>query len=143
MSVNGASKYDGVSANQYDAFLSSASLIKQIPRLLGPGLNKAGKFPTPINPDDNLEAKVNELKGTIRFQMKKFASSALIFRILMLSRRVLTLGVAIGHVNLTQDEIVQNAHQSINFLISLLKKNWQNVRSITIKSTMGAPQRLY
>ena len=57
--------------------------------------------------------------------------------------QVLTLGVAIGHVNLTEDEIVQNAHQSINFLISLLKKNWQNVRSITIKSTMGAPQRLY
>merc|ERR1712027_72839 len=29
-----------------DAFLASESLIKQIPRLLGPGLNKAGKFPT-------------------------------------------------------------------------------------------------
>merc|ERR1740138_944896 len=27
----------------YDAFLASASLIKQIPRILGPGLNKAGK----------------------------------------------------------------------------------------------------
>merc|ERR1712142_201115 len=31
---------------KYDAFLASESLIKQIPRLLGPGLNKAGKFPT-------------------------------------------------------------------------------------------------
>ena len=59
-------------ANSYDAFLASASLIKQIPRLLGPGLNKAGKFPTPLNPYDNLEAKINEIKGTIRFQMKKF-----------------------------------------------------------------------
>merc|ERR1712045_1022564 len=29
---------------KYDAFLASESLIKQIPRLLGPGLNKAGKF---------------------------------------------------------------------------------------------------
>jgi len=27
------------------AFLASESLIKQISRLLGPGLNKAGKFP--------------------------------------------------------------------------------------------------
>merc|ERR1711992_471054 len=27
----------------YDAFLCSDTLIKQIPRLLGPGLNKAGK----------------------------------------------------------------------------------------------------
>lgn len=36
-------------AQQYHAFLASDSVIKQIPRLLGPGLNKAGKFPTPIN----------------------------------------------------------------------------------------------
>merc|ERR1712086_852343 len=33
-------------AKKYHAFLASESLIKQIPRLLGPGLNKAGKFPT-------------------------------------------------------------------------------------------------
>lgn len=33
-------------AKKYDAFMASESLIKQIPRLLGPGLNKAGKFPT-------------------------------------------------------------------------------------------------
>ena len=29
-------------ANKYDAFLASDTLIKQIPRLLGPGLNKVG-----------------------------------------------------------------------------------------------------
>ncbi|KAG2968001.1 hypothetical protein PC119_g24318, partial [Phytophthora cactorum] len=29
-------------AKKYDAFLASDTLIKQIPRLLGPGLNKAG-----------------------------------------------------------------------------------------------------
>ncbi len=34
-------------------------MIKQIPRLLGPGLNKAGKFPTLIGPNDNLETKVS------------------------------------------------------------------------------------
>merc|ERR1712173_537544 len=33
-------------AKKYDAFLASDALIRQIPRLLGPGLNKAGKFPT-------------------------------------------------------------------------------------------------
>merc|ERR1711926_69395 len=32
-------------AKSYDAFMASDSLIKQIPRLLGPGLSKAGKFP--------------------------------------------------------------------------------------------------
>merc|ERR1711997_516391 len=33
-------------AKSYDAFLASDALIRQIPRLLGPGLNKAGKFPS-------------------------------------------------------------------------------------------------
>lgn len=32
---------------------------------------------------------------------------------------------------------------SVNFLVSLLKKNWQNVRTLYIKSTMGKPVRLY
>ena len=33
-------------AKKYDFFLASDNMIKQIPRLLGPGLTKAGKFPT-------------------------------------------------------------------------------------------------
>merc|ERR1719213_1377302 len=32
-------------AQQFDAFMASQALIPQISRLLGPGLNKAGKFP--------------------------------------------------------------------------------------------------
>merc|ERR1712242_110869 len=58
-------------AKSYDAFLASDTLIKQIPRLLGPGLNKAGKFPTLVTHSDNLSQKVLDLKSTIKFQMKK------------------------------------------------------------------------
>lgn len=114
-------------AKSYDAFLASESLIKQIPRLLGPGLNKAGKFPGLLSHQESMMAKIEEVKSTIKFQMKK----------------VLCLSVAVGHVNMEPDELVQNIHLSINFLVSLLKKNWQNVRSLHIKSSMGPPQRLY
>ncbi len=58
-------------AKKYDAFLASESLIKQIPRLLGPGLNKAGKFPSLLTHADDMENKVADLKSTIKFQMKK------------------------------------------------------------------------
>ena len=45
-------------AKRYAAFLASEAVIKQIPRLLGPGLNKAGKFPTLVSHNDKLEDKV-------------------------------------------------------------------------------------
>jgi large subunit ribosomal protein L10Ae len=45
-------------ADSYDVFLASATLINQIPRILGPGLNKAGKFPSPIGANEKLEDKV-------------------------------------------------------------------------------------
>merc|ERR1711973_206750 len=114
-------------AKSYDAFMASDSLIKQIPRLLGPGLNKAGKFPALITHNDDIEAKVLDLKSTIKFQMKK----------------VLCLNVAVGNVEMTEEELAQNVHLAMNFLVSLLKKHWQNVRSLHIKSTMGPVQRLY
>ena len=46
-------------AKKYSAFLASETVIKQIPRLLGPGLNKAGKFPTLVSHNESLEAKVS------------------------------------------------------------------------------------
>merc|ERR1711902_112968 len=114
-------------AKKYDAFLASESLIKQIPRLLGPGLNKAGKFPTMLTHSDDMEGKVNDIRSTVKFQMKK----------------VLCLAVAVGNVDMSDDQLVSNLNLSINFLVSLLKKNWQNVKSLYIKSTMGKPQRVY
>merc|ERR1712029_403289 len=114
-------------AKSFDAFIASDTLIKQIPRLLGPGLNKAGKFPTLVTHNDDLRQKVDDLKATIKFQMKKF----------------LCLSVAVGNVAMSEDELVQNVHLAMNFLVSLLKKHWQNVKSLHIKSTMGPVQRLY
>merc|ERR1711998_517023 len=45
-------------AKKFDAFLASDSIIKQIPRLLGPGLNKAGKFPSLLTHNDSMEGKI-------------------------------------------------------------------------------------
>jgi len=114
-------------ARKYDAFLASESLIKQIPRLLGPGLSKAGKFPTPVSHADDLSGKINDVKSTIKFQLKK----------------VTCLAVAVGNVGMTQEQLVANIMLAINYLVSLLKKGWQNVGSLTIKATMSPPKRLY
>merc|ERR1712178_560755 len=114
-------------AKKYHNFLASETLIKQIPRLLGPGLNKAGKFPTLVQQSEDLLGKVNDIKATLKFQMKK----------------VLCLNVAVGNCAMTEQQLVDNLKLAINFLVSLLKKNWQNVKVLYIKSTMGKPARLY
>merc|ERR1712094_111041 len=95
-------------ALQYDGFLASQVLIPQIPRLLGPGLNKAGKFPTLVNHTDNLESKVTEMRSNVKFQLKK----------------VLCMGAAIGNVSMSESDMRQNSLMAINFLVSLLNKNW-------------------
>jgi large subunit ribosomal protein L10Ae len=115
------------SANGYNFFLASDSVIKQIPRLLGPGLNKAGKFPALLQHSDDIAEKIAEIKATIKFQLKK----------------ALCLAVAVGNVKMTEEQLSTNIRMSINFLVSLLKKQWQNVKTLHIKSTMGPVQRLY
>lgn len=131
-------------ARKYDAFVASDTLIKTIPKILGPGLSKgksfqtretyqaltgaeAGKFPTPISHNEDLNIKITEVKSTIKFQLKK----------------VLCLGVAVGNVGMTEDELISNIMLAINYLVSLLKKGWQNVGSLTIKASMSPPKRLY
>jgi large subunit ribosomal protein L10Ae len=110
-----------------DAFLASESLIKTIPRVVGPHMNRAGKFPTSVAQGDDLSAKVEEIRSTIKFQLKK----------------VLCMGVCIGHVEMPNDDIRLNITLAINFLVSLLKKGWQNLKTVHIKSTMGKPYRIY
>ena len=114
-------------AKKYDAFVASTALIKQIPRLLGPGLNRAGKFPTVVGQSDSLEDRVTEVKAQVKLQMKK----------------VICLSVAVASVAMASDDIKTNVQVSLNFLASLLKKNWQNISVVYIKSTMGPSFQIY
>jgi len=116
-------------ADTYDAFLASASLIRQIPRIMGPGLNKAGKFPSVLGANDDINAKVDDQKATVKFQLK--------------SKKTLCMGIAIGNVKMTEMELINNITSSINYLVSLLTKNWQQVKRLYIKSTMGRSHRIF
>eukprot|EP00501_MAST-03F_sp_TOSAG23-6_P000669 GSMAST32.ASY1.ANO1.696.1 assembled CDS len=114
-------------AGKYDGFVCSDTLIKLIPRLLGPGLNRAGKFPLRCGSDEDITAKITELQSTIKFQLKK----------------VMCMNVAVGHVGMTADELLLNTTLACNFLASLTKKGWQNIQVLYIKSTMGPAQQFH
>ena len=116
-------------AKSYNAFLASSSLIRMIPRLLGPGLNKAGKFPSVLGASDNIMEKVEQQKASIKFQLK--------------SKKTLCLGVPVANVNMKEEDIIINVNLAVNFLVSLLSKNWQQVKRLYLKSTMGPSHRVY
>merc|ERR1712151_1069715 len=79
-------------AKRSDFFPASDNMIKQIPRLLGPGLTKAGKFPTLLASNENMQNKITEVKSTIKFQMKK----------------VMCLNVAVGNIKMDKQQIIVN-----------------------------------
>ncbi|THH06002.1 hypothetical protein EW145_g4390 [Phellinidium pouzarii] len=68
----------------------------------GPGLSKAGKFPTPVSHAKDLNNNT-EVHSTIKFQLKK---------------------------------VLGNVMLAINFLVSLVKKIWQNIGLLHIKPTV-------
>jgi large subunit ribosomal protein L10Ae len=114
-------------AKKYDNFLASGALIKQIPRILGPGLTKAGKFPSLLEENENLQEKIEVTKATIKFQMKK----------------VMCMSLAVANVEMSEAEISLNIQLAVNFLVSLLKKNWQNIKVLYVKSSMGPPFQIF
>lgn len=114
-------------SRKYKLLFISETLVRQLPKLGGPFLAKWGKFPTVIQANDDIKAKVDEGLATVKFQLKK----------------VLCLGTAVANVSMTEEQIRQNMNMSINYLVSLLKKGWNNVKSLYIRSTMGRPVKLY
>merc|ERR1711953_1283792 len=111
---------------------------------------QAQKSDIPFKSVDDLK-KLNKNKKLVKKLAQSFdafvASQVLIPQIPRLLgpglKKVLCMGVAVGNVNMTPDELRQNCLMAINFLVSLLKKNWNNVKRLHIKSTMGKPFAIY
>ena len=111
----------------YQILIASESLYRKIPRIIGGTLFRIGKFPRVITQDECMLTKINQIKATVIFTLRK----------------TLCLGVAVANLAMSHEEQKQNIVIAINYLVSLLKKNWHNIRSIYIKSTHGVAQKLY
>lgn len=114
-------------ARRFNVILVSESLSKNVTRLVGRQISSVGKLPVSIGENERVKEKCDELLRTIRFRVKKYP----------------WLAHAIGTELLSPEELRQNLNKSVSFLISLLPKGWQNVRSIHVKTTMGKPYKLF
>jgi len=114
-------------ARNYDVLLVSESLKLKFTKAVGKMVNVVGRQPVFINDSESVDSKMQELQKTIRFRIKKGP----------------WLATSIGLEEQTPEELRQNLLRSVNFLISLLPKGWQNIGSMTIKTTMGKPVKLF
>jgi large subunit ribosomal protein L10Ae len=83
-------------------------------------------FPQVVTHSVSLRTQIDDARAQVKFQLKK----------------VTCMAVAIGNEKMTEDQLRQNILMGLNFLVSLLKKGWQNIKSVNIKTTMGKPYRL-
>lgn len=114
-------------AKKYDILLASDSVGKQVTKLLGNVLVKMGRFPINLAEGEKITTKIDELKQTVKFQSKKPNC----------------MGTAISSVELSEENIRQNLTMAINFLVSLMKKGWQNVGTLHIKTSMGRSYKIF
>jgi len=112
---------------KYDTILCSESLIRSLPRVLGPLTGRITKFPAVYTKNDVLSKRVDIIKRTVKIQMKK----------------VLCIPLAVGNVTLTEAQLTANVQRTINFFVSLQQKRWRTIKSIYIKSTMSKSKKIH
>ena len=98
----------------YDIFFCSDTIIKKLPRLIGPELYKKGKYPEVIHTDDNIPEKINIEERKVKW---KFKSNN-------------TQNIAVGNESLTDDQLMEN-------ILCALYSLQDKVETAYIKYTMG------
>ena len=114
-------------AKKYTLLLASDTVLKKVPVVVGPILNKIQRFPTVVSHAEPLAQKIEDVRSSVKFQLKK----------------VTCMATAVGKANMTDEELKTNIMMALNFLASLLKKGWHNLKKVVIKTTMGKPVVLY
>merc|ERR1712218_187613 len=110
-------------AKKYTLLLASDTVLKKVPVVVGPILNKIQRFPTVVSHAEPLTQKIEDVRSSVKFQLKK----------------VTCMATAVGKANMTDEELKTNIMMALNFLASLLKKGWHNLKKVVIKTTMGKP----
>jgi large subunit ribosomal protein L10Ae len=113
-------------AKKYSLLLASDTVLKKVPVVVGPILNRINMFPQVVSHNETLVNKVEDVRSSVKFQLKK----------------VTCMASAVGNATMTDDELRTNIMMSLNFLVSLLKKGWHNLKSVNIKSTMSKAVKL-
>ena len=113
-------------ANSYDFFLSEVPHMGLIGGYLGVVLGPRGKMPRPVPPVVDPSVIANGLQSTTVIK----------------SRDKITFQASFGTCSQSHEELVKNAMEVYNRVISKLERGIGNIRSLYIKTTMGPSNRI-
>jgi len=113
-------------ANQYDFFLSEVPHMGLIGRHLGTVLGPRGKMPRPVPPTLDPAVLASGLAGTV----------------VVKSGDKMTFHASFGTVEQSHEDLLANAMEVYNRVITKLERGAGNIRSLFIKTSMGPSQRV-
>ncbi|MGM5484983.1 MAG: 50S ribosomal protein L1 [Nanobdellota archaeon] len=118
-------------ASEYDFFIAQANIMSKVAKAFGRVLGPRGKMPNPkagcvVPPKANLKPLYDKLQYTVRLQAKTKP----------------VVQISAGKEDMKDEDIAENIASAYNNLIHHLPKEENNIRSVTIKTTMGKPVRV-
>jgi large subunit ribosomal protein L1 len=113
-------------ANEYDFFIAEAPLMPLVGKTLGPVLGPRGKMPIPVPPSADITGLMAKHRKTIIVRLRSQP---------ILQNRV-------GMENMKDEEITENVQAVLRVLEGKLKKGTKNIKSMFIKTAMGAPVKI-
>lgn len=110
-------------ATQHDVFISEASLMPLVGRILGPVLGPRGKMPIPVPPNADIAPIIARNRKTVTLRM----------------RNQPLIQCAVGTENQPDEELADNAMAVLRFLEGKLKRGLKNIDTAFLKTSMGSP----
>jgi len=113
-------------ANEYDFFLAEAPLMPLVGKVLGAALGPRGKMPIPVPPNADIEGLLNKYRKTVVIRM----------------RNQPVIQCRIGTENMSEEELAKNIQAVLKAIEGRMKRGIKNIKSIHVKTTMGAPVKI-
>jgi large subunit ribosomal protein L1 len=113
-------------AQNYDFFVAEAPLMPLVGKTLGQMLGPRGKMPAPVPPTAAIGDIIAKYRRNVRLKMKDQA----------------VVQCKVGTEDMADDALVQNIQTVISRLEVKLEKGPKNIRSMSLKASMGPPVKI-
>jgi len=118
-------------AKEYDYFIAQATLMPKVAAAFGKVLGMRGKMPNPklgcvVPPSAILAPLVKKLNATVRMEAKKATN----------------LQCMVGKEDQPENDVIENVLAVYNTTVKNLPNEYQNVKNVSLKLTMGKPVRI-